>query len=74
MAKAKGAIVVDKDKCKGCEICVNSCPVNVIGMTREVNAKGYHYAFMADPDACIGCANCAIVCPDAVISVYKVKI
>ncbi len=74
MAKVKGAIVVDFEKCKGCEICVVSCPADVIEMTKEVNAKGYHFAYAAKPDDCTGCANCAIVCPDGVITVYKIKI
>ncbi len=74
MAKAKGAIVVDLEKCKGCELCVVNCPTNVIEMSREVNSKGYHFAYMENPEACIGCANCAVVCPDGVISVYKVKV
>lgn len=74
MAKVRGAIVVDRERCKGCELCVVNCPTNVISMTREVNSKGYHIAYMEIPEACIGCANCAIVCPDGVISVYKVKV
>lgn len=74
MAKAKGAIVVDIEKCKGCELCMVNCPTNVINMSREVNAKGYHYAYMENPEACIGCSNCAVVCPDGVITVYKVKV
>ncbi|HAX93259.1 MAG TPA: ferredoxin, partial [Bacteroidales bacterium] len=43
-------------------------------MAREVNSKGYHYAYPANPELCIGCANCAIVCPDGVITVYKTKV
>jgi 2-oxoglutarate ferredoxin oxidoreductase subunit delta len=74
MAKIKGAIVVDVERCKGCEVCVDACPTEVIGMANDVNGKGYHFAFMNNPDACIGCANCAIVCPDGVITVYKKKI
>lgn len=74
MAKVKGAIVVDIEKCKGCEVCIGACPNSVIELAKEVNGKGYHYAFMAKPDECIGCANCAIVCPDGVITVYKVKL
>ncbi len=73
MAKVKGAIVIDKDRCKGCEVCVGACPSNVIRMADTVNIKGYFYA---EPyqDACIGCMNCAIVCPDGVITVYSKKV
>ncbi len=74
MAKVKGAIVVDIEKCKGCEVCVPTCPTNVIQLAEDVNGKGYHYAYMANPDACTGCANCAIVCPDGVITVYRKKV
>ncbi len=73
MAKFKGAIVVDVDRCKGCEICVGACPHDVIGMATEVNIKGYKYAYMLNPDSCVGCANCAVVCPDGVITVYRKK-
>ena len=74
MAKVKGAIVVDIERCKGCELCVISCPTSVIAMSKGVNGKGYHYAYMENPDACNGCTNCAIVCPDGVITVYRKKI
>ena len=74
MAKRKGAIVVDIEKCKGCELCVVNCPTNVIQLARQVNSKGYHYAYMEKPEACIGCSNCALVCPDGVIEVYQVKV
>ncbi len=74
MAKVRGAIVVDVEHCKGCEICMVTCPDQVIGMATEVNGKGYHYAYMENPEQCTGCVNCAIVCPDGVITVYKVKL
>jgi 2-oxoglutarate ferredoxin oxidoreductase subunit delta len=73
MAKIKGKIVVDIERCKGCGICIPVCPNDVIALAKEVNGKGYHYAEMII-DECIGCANCAIVCPDGVISVYKTKL
>ncbi len=73
MAKVKGTIVVDIERCKGCGLCPPACPTNVISLAKEVNAKGFHYAYMANPDECTGCVNCALVCPDAVITVYRKK-
>lgn len=74
MGKIKGAIVVDIERCKGCELCLESCPTDVIRMEAKVNSKGYHYAYMKYPEKCTGCVNCAIVCPDAVITVYRTKV
>jgi len=73
MAKVKGAIVVDSERCKGCEVCLTACPTDVIRMASEVNGKGYHFAYMEYPENCTGCTNCAVVCPDGAISVYRVK-
>lgn len=74
MAKIKGAVVIDTERCKGCEVCVVTCPTGTLAMSVEVNGKGYNYSFAAEPDTCIGCANCAVVCPDGVITVYKIKV
>ncbi|MDA3954222.1 MAG: ferredoxin family protein [Bacteroidales bacterium] len=74
MAKVKGSIVVDIEKCKGCEVCIPACPTDVIRLAEDVNGKGYHYAYMENPDNCTGCVNCAIVCPDGVITVYRKKV
>ncbi|NOR86523.1 MAG: 4Fe-4S dicluster domain-containing protein [Bacteroidales bacterium] len=74
MAKFRGAIDVDVEKCKGCSVCIPACPFDVILLSKDVNGKGYNYAYMENPEACTGCTNCAIVCPDGVITVYKVKL
>jgi len=73
MAKIKGDIVVDIERCKGCEVCIAACPFSVIAMSEEVNSKGYRFAIKVN-DECTGCTNCAIVCPDGVITVYRVKV
>ena len=73
MAKFRGAIVVDNERCKGCSLCVVACPVKVISLAKEVNAKGYNYAREYVEDTCIGCSACATVCPDGCITLYKVK-
>ncbi len=74
MAKVKGVIVVDIEMCKGCSVCIPACPTDVIALAKEVNGKGYHFAFMENPDVCTGCTNCAVVCPDGVITVYRIKV
>lgn len=73
MAKIKGTVVIDTERCKGCEVCVVSCPCSVLGLAGEVNSKGYHFATMVNPDDCTGCASCAIICPDTCITVYRQK-
>ncbi|MBP1613657.1 4Fe-4S dicluster domain-containing protein [Bacteroides ihuae] len=73
MAKIRGAIVVNTERCKGCNLCVVACPVKVISLAKEVNAKGYNYALEYLENTCIGCSACATVCPDGCITVYKVK-
>jgi 2-oxoglutarate ferredoxin oxidoreductase subunit delta len=73
MAKVIGEIIVDIERCKGCEVCVPACPHTVIAMSESVNRKGYRFAISVN-DECTGCTNCAIVCPDGAITVYRKKI
>lgn len=74
MAKFQGDIVIDIEKCKGCQVCIPACPNDVIAVSKNVNGKGYNYAEPVNEDDCIGCANCAVVCPDGVITVYRKRI
>ena len=73
MGQIKGAIVVNTERCKGCNLCVVACPTHTIALTtHEVNAKGYKFCHDT-LDACIGCDACATVCPDGCITVYRKK-
>lgn len=75
MAKVKGAVTIDINRCKGCDLCVVACPTDTLLLqSKEVNDRGYHFAFMNHPDSCIGCAQCALVCPDACIEVYRITV
>ncbi len=70
MAKAIGEIIIDIEKCKGCELCIVACPEETLALANSINKKGYRYAEVV-VDNCTGCANCAIICPDACIIVYR---
>ena len=74
MAKVRGAVVIDKDGCKGCGLCVDACAQGVLSLHRDVNSRGYHYSYMVKPEECIGCSNCGMVCPDSCITIYRVKL
>jgi 2-oxoglutarate ferredoxin oxidoreductase subunit delta len=64
-----GTLVVDVDKCKGCELCIPACPIDILVMSKDYNELGYHYPLL-EP-GCTGCTACQQVCPDFVFEVYK---
>lgn len=74
MGKIKGVVVVDTERCKGCNLCVVACPLKVLALAKEVNLKGYNYAQQVLEDTCNGCTSCATVCPDGCLTVYRAKV
>ena len=70
MAKVKGDIIIDIEKCKGCELCIEACPQGTLETSRQVNQKGYLYIVKVE-DNCTGCTSCALVCPEGGITVYR---
>ncbi len=50
---------IEKDKCEGCGVCVESCPVNAISI-KEGKAE--------ISDDCVGCGVCVSQCPTGAIS------
>lgn len=70
----KGAIVVDTNRCKGCALCIEACPQQVIAMAKKVNVSGYPFVEEVKAESCVGCAACGIVCPDGCITVYRKKV
>ena len=72
--KKRFKLIFNRDKCKGCELCVSFCPRKILAIDdKEVNAKGYHPATVTDMSQCIGCASCAMMCPDCCISIYELE-
>jgi len=63
-------ITINKDKCKGCMLCIGVCPKNSIKPSKNLNKKGVKSAVYTGKD-CIACMQCALICPDVCIEVYK---
>ena len=66
-------IKINKNKCKGCMLCISTCPHGLIAKSKELNKRGVHCVeFKAEHNkGCTGCSMCAIICPDVCIEVYK---
>ena len=65
----RGTLVINREQCKGCELCVVACPKQVLSMSDEVNEVGYRFPLLSP--GCIGCRVCHDVCPDSVFDVYR---
>lgn len=62
-------VIINKERCKGCEFCVNACPQKILKMSKEINRKGYFFSEIIESTKCIGCRLCAISCPEVAIEI-----
>ncbi|MFQ5591678.1 MAG: ferredoxin family protein [Phycisphaerae bacterium] len=63
----RGRVHIIQERCKGCAYCVEFCPLGVLVISDNFNAKGYHYPVVADESKCSGCDLCGMYCPDFAI-------
>jgi NAD-dependent dihydropyrimidine dehydrogenase PreA subunit len=69
----QSCISIDPRRCKGCGVCIASCPEECIVLGAELNQMGYRYARFEQP-GCIACGLCFYCCPEfGAITVYKKK-
>jgi 2-oxoglutarate ferredoxin oxidoreductase subunit delta len=69
----RGEVFINATWCKGCAFCVQFCPTNVLEMSKEFNAKGYHPPYVKNPEACTDCKFCQLICPEFSIFVNRVE-
>jgi 2-oxoglutarate ferredoxin oxidoreductase subunit delta len=67
----KGSIKIDAERCKGCALCIDFCKNDCIGLSEELNPRGYFVAAFDESKDCNACRNCALMCPDVAIEVSK---
>lgn len=71
----RGKITIDSEICKGCYLCIHSCPKNVINISKNANSGGIYPAVYSPTtkNTCIACGSCFQVCPDMAIEVYEAE-
>jgi len=57
---------IDKDRCIGCGICEDECPVNAVQVDNE--------KALVNEELCIGCGICVSNCPEETIHLERTGI
>jgi 2-oxoglutarate ferredoxin oxidoreductase subunit delta len=70
-----GQVYLIPERCKGCNICVEFCPKEVLQISNQTNTKGYHLPEIAEgmEEVCVHCDFCTVVCPEFAIFTVEVQ-
>ena len=70
-----GQVYLIPERCKGCNICVEFCPKEVLQVSDQTNKKGYHLPEIIKgmEEACVQCDFCTVVCPEFAIFTVEVQ-
>ena len=70
---SRGRPVIDRERCKGCALCVGACPEKILAMSRDTfNRQGVPFAECFEESRCTACMSCAIICPDMAIRIIRI--
>ena len=58
-------VVVDPEKCEGCEECIEVCPVDVYELQDDKSVP-------VNAEECLGCESCVEVCGHEAITITEV--
>jgi 2-oxoglutarate ferredoxin oxidoreductase subunit delta len=64
-------VEINEEECKGCGLCVEACPLDLLHLQTGFNGRGYHPAEFQEvigegrvARACSGCGVCFYACPE----------
>jgi len=60
-------VIVDREKCKGCEECVEACTAQVLEMQEGKSVP-------VKEGKCLGCESCREVCEEKAIRVMSLQV
>ena len=64
-------IVINSEWCKGCYLCVSTCPREVLDIDRARWTGSFHPVYVREIERCTACRNCELLCPDLAIEVIE---
>lgn len=56
-------LAIKADACRGCELCADNCPTDVI-----IFDAATQKASVGEKEYCIGCLSCAYICPSGAVT------
>ncbi len=71
MVGKMGKVIVIKERCKGCKLCVEVCPNKLLYLSNDLNPQGLNIISIKNEHECTACALCAQMCPDVALEVYS---
>jgi len=70
-------IIIDQERCKGCDICIEICPLKIFEKSKAPNEKGYYIPIPTQVKKCTAvlsdllgrdvCGICERFCPEFAI-------
>lgn len=64
-------VEINEAWCKGCNLCILFCPMQVLQEASYLNKRGIHPPEMVEDHSCNRCRMCELVCPDFAITVSE---
>ncbi len=62
-----GEVIIDKQKCTLCEVCVNNCPMDALSLSKDDSTVSIGFIYQK----CVGCKLCTSLCPENAIMIKR---